>query len=338
MQAGAYNASSVGQLAAHEITYPALQRALERVVQLPGPTLRLTDLGCAGGANALHVAQRVAKLLEELGEAREVEYAFEDLPANDFNALFGTLKEARLPTGWYISAVGRSFYEPCFPAGSQHLALSYITVHWLSTPACDVGPGAVLPNERGVTAAVVAAWRRQAHVDLVQFLAMRARELCDGGEGVFLMVGGGPHGWVQPPVGGSSIFSQALARAVADGSLDPAAAAAAVVPYFLRTEDDARAAAAQVPDLELLETRAASIAVAEGLPIEQHVALAWAIHGNAFAASMHTSEAALASVRAHLHEVIAENFSDGRGASVSYLAMAVRRRNRNCGPAAAGNS
>ena len=156
MQAVAYNASSRGQLAAHRLVDPALRAALSRLARrsaaCDGP-LRVCDFGAAGGANALEVARSVLSDLEELGEEdREVEYAFNDLPASDFNELFRTLHAASLPPRVHTSAIARSFYERCFPEGSLQLALSYITLHWMSEAPITsrLGPGAILPNESGV--------------------------------------------------------------------------------------------------------------------------------------------------------------------------------------------
>merc|ERR1719336_1085484 len=55
-----YNRYSVGQLSSHAIVHEALRGAVARVAQLPhvqnGSVVRVSDLGCSSGANALSTA------------------------------------------------------------------------------------------------------------------------------------------------------------------------------------------------------------------------------------------------------------------------------------------
>jgi len=258
------------------------------------------------------------------GEA--ISYAFEDLPLNDWTVLAQTVSAAKLPC--FTSFVPRSFYEPLFPPASLSLSLSFITLHWLSE-APRLSADAVLAMERHTAADVAAEWRDQAHVDLVSFLRLRATELKDGGEGVYLMVGGGAalpaHEWARPPSGGPSIFSVALSRAVAAGDIDEAAAMAASVAYHLRTDDEVRRAAGEVgASLELLDVTSAEVRVAEGRSAEEHADLAWAIHSNSILSSSGIGDEAGERVRLHLRDVVATEFGDS-GATISYVSLAVRR-------------
>lgn len=337
MQAGAYNASSRGQLAAHSIAHPALRRALARLVRLsiPSSAIRVCDFGAAGGANAVKVARIVHEELVGLGDCtRELDYAFNDLPASDFNELFRTLGTACLPRRILTSAVARSFYEPCFPAASVHLALSYITLHWLSaapsSPAARLGPSAVLPNEKGVLASALLEWSEHAHADLVTFLRLRAAELADGGEGVFLMVGGGPNHWVQPPDGGPSLFTRAMAAALpcSSSGLNAEHLNRATVPYYLRSEDEVRAAVAEVSELELVETVSAPILVCEDASAGEQAELAWAIHGHSLEASSGAPARCLGEwMKPRLAQLL-EAQCGTAGAEIWYLSLAVRRKPR----------
>ena len=331
-----YNETSSGQVSAHEIARPALLAAIERLAALQqrGEPFVVADLGVAAGANAVSVARLVISEFMGRRPGEAISYAFEDLPLNDWTVLAQTVSAAELPC--FTSFVPRSFYEPLFPPASLSLSLSFITLHWLSE-APRLSADAVLAMERHTAADVAAEWRDQAHVDLVSFLRLRATELKDGGEGVYLMVGGGAalpvHEWARPPSGGPSIFSVALSRAVAAGDIDEAAAMAASVAYHLRTDDEVRRAAGEVgASLELLDVTSAEVRVAEGRSAEEHADLAWAIHSNSILSSSGIGDEAGERVRLHLRDVVATEFGDS-GATISYVSLAVRRRPREANAA-----
>jgi len=85
-----YNATSAGQLAAHAVTYPALDIALGRLQQLPATTLEVQDLGCSAGANAVAFADRLVHQLHNCwSDRRDVRYSFIDLPSNDWSQMTG---------------------------------------------------------------------------------------------------------------------------------------------------------------------------------------------------------------------------------------------------------
>ena len=123
-----YNATAGAQLTAHDITREALEKCVKEILKSPG-TLRMCDLGSAGGSNALKLLGWVLPLVGD----RNVEYFFEDLPNADFSELASTIHKAHLPPNISTSMIGKSFYERLFPPNSIHLSLSYITLHWLST-------------------------------------------------------------------------------------------------------------------------------------------------------------------------------------------------------------
>ena len=89
-----YNSAATAQLSSHEITKEALKRCIARVITYHPPTndycsrsLRIADLGSAGGINAIRLLRYVEEILHEKEEHRPVEYYFEDLPSSDFNEL-----------------------------------------------------------------------------------------------------------------------------------------------------------------------------------------------------------------------------------------------------------
>ena len=94
-------------------------------------TLRIADLGSAGGVNAIQLLRYIEQILKEYNENRLIEYYFEDLPTCDFNELIKTIHNSKLSDQFYPRCIGKSFYEKLFPPNSIHLCLSYITLHWM---------------------------------------------------------------------------------------------------------------------------------------------------------------------------------------------------------------
>ena len=133
-----YNDSATVQLSSHDITREALQDSLTRILcckssEKPQNTLRIADLGSAGGVNAIQLLRYVEGILHEKGEhLRPIEYYFEELPTSDFNELIKTIHATNLSDQFYPMFIGKSFYEKLFPPSSVDLFLSYITLHWLS--------------------------------------------------------------------------------------------------------------------------------------------------------------------------------------------------------------
>ena len=133
-----YNTAATVQLVAHVLTMPALKGCISRILKshpvsgnTTSPILRISDLGSAGGINAIRLLQYIEKLLNDHNESRPVEYFFEDLPTSDFNELIGTIHKSNISDQFHPMCVGKSFYEKLFPSNSIHLSLSYITLHWL---------------------------------------------------------------------------------------------------------------------------------------------------------------------------------------------------------------
>jgi len=175
----------------------------------------------------------------------------------------------------------------------------------------------------------------------VLFLEMRARELKDGAEGVYMMCGGGADDALEPPnaldadVTGihqhnGSTFRQALARAVAGGKIPVRYLHMAYIPYFYRDEGDVRESVAQVEHLfELLEIDASSVALHDGShDVSCIVDMMWSIHVNCLATSIGTTEQELTElVKPYFHHVVQEQFGK-RQLDCSFLYFVVRRKPR----------
>lgn len=149
---------SSGQANINAELRPMLADAIANYPEFPtaGP-IRVADLGCSVGANALGFAECITKAVlakfQSLSRAApEVQYFFSDLPSNDFNNLFLSLaplkcgedaEEQESGEGengngkqkardYYAAAVPGSFYDRLFPAGSLHVVMSAWSMHWLS--------------------------------------------------------------------------------------------------------------------------------------------------------------------------------------------------------------
>ncbi|XP_073525805.1 uncharacterized protein [Phyllobates terribilis] len=109
-----------------------------------GKAVVIAELGCSTGPNALLVAQELISTVDrESGQwSPEYQVLLNDLPGNDFNAIFRTtlpgfrqrLREELGPGfgSCFVSAVPGSFYGRLFPANTLHFVHSSSCLHWLS--------------------------------------------------------------------------------------------------------------------------------------------------------------------------------------------------------------
>lgn len=190
-QTSSYAHNSHFQRAIASVTKKARQdmaAALYRARGRPA-SMAIADLGCATGPNALLMASDAveAVLREEAHPRLQVQVFLNDLPGNDFNAVFRLLPSSALAaTGrCLVSAWPGSFYGRVFPDASLDYAVSSSSLHFLSR-----APAAIIPNSnRGRVylsspagpAAVLDAYRAQFHADFRAFLRCRAAETRPGG-------------------------------------------------------------------------------------------------------------------------------------------------------------
>ncbi|KAL6624656.1 hypothetical protein ACP70R_031977 [Stipagrostis hirtigluma subsp. patula] len=172
--------------------------------------MAIADLGCATGPNALlNVSDAVEAVRAECARLNgggggggtteapspELHVFLNDLPGNDFNAVFRLLPSSPLAGGGcFVSAWPGSFYGRLFPEASLDYVVSSSSLHFLSkAPKMVKGingrasgeedhlnKGRLYISERS-PAAVLEAYRRQFQSDLSAFLACRAAETKPGG-------------------------------------------------------------------------------------------------------------------------------------------------------------
>ncbi|KAJ1261163.1 hypothetical protein BS78_09G007000 [Paspalum vaginatum] len=149
-------------------------------------SMAIADLGCATGPNALlMVSDAVEAVLAENsngGHPPQLHVFLNDLPGNDFDAVFRLLPSSPLAaTGGccLVSAWPGSFYGRVFPDASLDYVVSSSSLHFLSksptmTPE-HPNRGRVYVSPAG-PAAVLDAYRAKFHDDFLAFLCCRAAE------------------------------------------------------------------------------------------------------------------------------------------------------------------
>ncbi|KAK1386991.1 Salicylic acid methyl transferase [Heracleum sosnowskyi] len=168
---------------------------------------RLADLGCSSGPNALLVVANIVGNVHALCKQQklkapdEFQVFLNDLPNNDFNAVFKMTAQfysnlenqigREKSVNCFISAVPGSFYGRLFPSNSLHLVHSSYGVHWLSQV-----PGELLDTNKGniylsksSPSSVYEAYLNQFKSDFATFLRMRSREMIPDGRMVLTLIG-----------------------------------------------------------------------------------------------------------------------------------------------------
>ncbi|KAJ6815027.1 salicylate carboxymethyltransferase-like [Iris pallida] len=177
-------------------------------------TVSIADLGCSSGRNTLSVVENVIRTVcerrrEAIRQLPEFMVFLNDLPSNDFNALFSLVPEFEQKLkaehddggGILVSVAGApgSFYGRRFPSSSLHFVTSFTSLHWLSqVPAGLLNKGEPI-NKGNVymspasSPSVVTRYFEQFQEDFSMFLRSRSQELVVGGRMVLSMLGRRSH-------------------------------------------------------------------------------------------------------------------------------------------------
>ncbi|XP_072994664.1 probable methyltransferase TCM_000336 [Typha latifolia] len=174
----------------------------------------IADLGCSSGPNALHLVGDIIKSVQDIcrNSSRptpEFLIFLNDLPKNDFNALFrsspefinmvksSSIKaEGCSPLSVCLNGVPGSFYGRLFPKNSLHFIYSCNALHWLSQVPLGLynNEGKSINKEKlyisyTSPAEVAKAYFKQYQKDFNQFLKSRSAEMAHGGQMVLVMSG-----------------------------------------------------------------------------------------------------------------------------------------------------
>ncbi|KAM7252072.1 hypothetical protein ACFE04_023955 [Oxalis oulophora] len=152
--------------------------------------LVMADLGCSSGPNALMVASELIGMVDKIcrnqnKKSPEYQVFLNDLPGNDFNAIFRSLsnfqenlKTTETPHNsrlCFFSGVPGSFYGRLFPSDSLHFVHSSYSLMWLS----QVPEG--VENNKGNIYMASTTYYKQFQKDFTTFLECRSEELVIGG-------------------------------------------------------------------------------------------------------------------------------------------------------------
>ena len=128
------------------MAWPIIKETVEdfcSTQNIPITTLSMADLGCSSGSNTLMIISNLIKQVElHTNKPTQYQIFFNDLPSNDFNAIFRSLpnclQELKNQVGddfgnnCFFNGVSGSFYGRLFPNKSLHFVHSSYSVHWLS--------------------------------------------------------------------------------------------------------------------------------------------------------------------------------------------------------------
>ncbi|WOL12343.1 anthranilate O-methyltransferase 3 [Canna indica] len=193
-------------------TKPMLENAIQDIyTKLLPERLVAVDLGCSSGPNTLlfvsHVLDVVGDLRRRLKLIKppEVQFFLNDLPGNDFNNVFRSLKgfekkmeeeKGDLLVPHYVAGSPGSFYGRLFPSLSVHFFHSSYCLHWLSQVPQGLEDKEGVPLNKGniyITETsppqVVEAYQKQFRRDFSTFLKSRYEELINEGRIILAFLG-----------------------------------------------------------------------------------------------------------------------------------------------------
>ncbi|KAK1357075.1 Salicylic acid carboxy methyl transferase [Heracleum sosnowskyi] len=168
---------------------------------------KLADLGCSSGPNTFLAVKNIVNSIhatcqrKNLKAPDEFQVFLNDLPNNDFNAVFRMTasfdlkirieKDHEKHVNFFICGVSGSFYTRLFPSKSLHFVHSSFCVHWLS----QVPPNLLDNNKENIYIAkasppgVYEAYFNQFKKDFTTFLRMRSEEIIPHGRMVLTLLG-----------------------------------------------------------------------------------------------------------------------------------------------------
>ncbi|XP_018677832.2 probable methyltransferase TCM_000336 [Musa acuminata AAA Group] len=173
----------------------------------------IADLGCSSGINSLYLAEEIIKAIHERSRqlarlAPEFLVFLNDLPTNDFNAMFLSFPEFNMKfkagielqggsaPSVYLAGIPGSFYSRLFPGNSLDFIYSCYSLHWLSQVPLGLLDSDCKPINKGnmyisntSPPAVSLAYFKQFQKDFSLFLKSRSVELHFEGRIVILMLG-----------------------------------------------------------------------------------------------------------------------------------------------------
>ncbi|KAH9610126.1 hypothetical protein KSS87_003314 [Heliosperma pusillum] len=190
---------------------PVIEEGIREVYFTLRPEcLMVADMGCSSGPNALLVVSRIIDVIEEASrsinrQCPQFGVFLNDLPGNDFNALFNLLQnfnkelqEAKESSfkPCFVSGIPKSFYRRVFPDKFLHFVHSSYSIHWLSqVPRGLMNENGEALNKGNIYIAKTSpqeihkAYYAQFKKDFTLFLELRSREMVSHGAMVLVLLG-----------------------------------------------------------------------------------------------------------------------------------------------------
>ncbi|KAG7969730.1 hypothetical protein I3843_07G046200 [Carya illinoinensis] len=200
-----YANNSLVQQKVITMTKPITEDAITQLYCSTLPkSLVIADLGCSSGPNTLFVVSELIKVVSQLRHKlghRSPEYQvfLNDLPRNDFNAIFKSLPRfqkkmsSQLGAGagpCFFAGVPGSFYSRLFPSKTLHFVHSSYSLQWLSkVPKQLESNKGNIYMARTSPPSVPRAFFFTLQQDFSMFLKCRAEELVLSGRMVLTLFG-----------------------------------------------------------------------------------------------------------------------------------------------------
>ncbi|KAI3665440.1 hypothetical protein L6452_44067 [Arctium lappa] len=206
--------SSLQKKASDTVKHITLKSLEETYVSMKPKSLGIADLGCSCGQNTLSTIREMVEVVDETTRKLsnippEYRIYLNDLPTNDFNAIFKILPDFytelnnerrirghKFDSSVFIAGYPGTFYGRLFPNKCLHFIYSSYSLHWLSR----VPPGLYdkqgksintgnLYISRSSPVQVSKAYFEQFQEDFSLFLRSRSKELLAGGRMVLILLG-----------------------------------------------------------------------------------------------------------------------------------------------------
>ncbi|XP_058071329.1 probable jasmonic acid carboxyl methyltransferase 2 [Magnolia sinica] len=242
---------------------PIVEKAILDLYCITFPkSLSIADLGCSSGPNTLMVISEIIDAVDRRCHhlnrpSPEFQVYLNDLPTNDFNAIFRSLpgfheklkKEKGRDFGpCYIVGVPGSFYGRLFPDKSLHFVHSSYSVHWLSqVPSILESENYIGLNKGHIYIAetspplVHKVYLEQFQKDFTLFLRSRSQELVPSGRMVLALVGRIDSNPISRWCGYIfELLAQALNDMVSQGIVEEAKADSFNMPVYLPSIQELR--------------------------------------------------------------------------------------------------
>lgn len=202
--------SSLQKKASEMVKHITLETVEEVYLATKPKSIGIADLGCSSGPNTLSNIKDILDKIEGTSriklkqQAPEFRVFLNDLPTNDFNAIFQALPEFHQwlkqkgggTSNIYVAAYPGSFYGRLFPDHCLHFIYSSYSLHWLSKvprglfdeQGNSLNKNSIYISEHSPSE-VSKVYFDQFKEDFTLFLQSRSDELVNGGKMVLILLG-----------------------------------------------------------------------------------------------------------------------------------------------------